>query len=369
MRKKTHFIKLSSYCKIHNITYPTAHRRFTTGKLKGFRKETGTIWLEPELPRDLVKEKTALIFCSCFSENPDNISLQEQLCKEYCEKNNIAIYEIIFDKHRDQRSSKLFLKALPYRTWNTLVVYSEFSAPAVPMVLESFLKMQGRTLEIVNEDATADSAEILLRTESIIRKSYSSLVNYTHSTRLARMFMHLTDVCFPGSRVSKKRTLQDVAKDDYGIVIGKDLTSIQQKYIEETIRFTAGKSQFKSIEELQSNFFVTPVRRKRQPNHGTIGTDKQESCTNGTENNPTPSTDGTNGTVKKRGRIENLKYVQRKRNEEEMKQYTYRERIDMFDTNKKEVMTLKDLYMMAVITGQFKNATTEEQQLIDKYLD
>ena len=49
------FIKLSEYAKNNSICYKTAHRYWLSGKLKGKQLHTGTILIEIDIEKDLIK--------------------------------------------------------------------------------------------------------------------------------------------------------------------------------------------------------------------------------------------------------------------------------------------------------------------------
>lgn len=158
-------MKLSEYARKVGVTYRTAWGWFHTGKIDGYQMETGTIIITEDdaAPQH---EKVAVYARVSPSENRDNLEAQAERLVHYCQARGYQIHEVIKEVGSGVNDNrKRFLMLLGDGAITRIVVEHKDRATRFGFrYLETLLKQQGRTIEVVNlaEDGREDLLDDLV---------------------------------------------------------------------------------------------------------------------------------------------------------------------------------------------------------------
>jgi putative resolvase len=155
-------MKLSDYAKQQGVRYETAWRWFRDGKIKGHRIGAHTILVDEEKPTLLPKPKVAVYARVSSAENKVNLESQAERLVAYCTAKGYQVAKVVKEVGSGVNDGRpKFLALLEDQSIGLIVVEHKDRATRFGFrYLETLLKAQGRTLEVVNQ--TENSTEDLL---------------------------------------------------------------------------------------------------------------------------------------------------------------------------------------------------------------
>jgi len=165
-------MKLSEYAKQQGVRYETAWRWFRDGKIKGRRIGAHTILVEEGQPSPSTSVGRVAVYARVSStENTSNLDSQAERLTAYCTAKGYQVAKVVKEVGSGINDSRpKFLSLLEDQSLATIVVEHKDRATRFGFrYLETLLKTQGRTLEVVNqaenstEDLLADLTAILYR--------------------------------------------------------------------------------------------------------------------------------------------------------------------------------------------------------------
>jgi predicted site-specific integrase-resolvase len=156
-------MKLSNYARQQGVRYETAWRWFRDGKIKGHRVGQHTIMIDEGVeprPSERSEASVAVYARVSSTENKANLESQAERLVSYCMAKGYQVARVVkevgsgINDHRPK-----FLALLSDQSIGTIVVEQRDRATRFGAnYIETLLKGQGRTLEIVNqaENVTED---------------------------------------------------------------------------------------------------------------------------------------------------------------------------------------------------------------------
>jgi putative resolvase len=153
-------MKLSQYAKQQGISYSTALRWFHQGAIKGYQAPSGTVIVLPDEPSASVPLKVAVYARVSRLENKANLDSQAERLVAYCTAKGYQVAKVVKEIGSGVNDARpKFLALLEDQSIGTLVIEHKDRATRFGFrYLETLLKTQGRTLEVVNqaENSTED---------------------------------------------------------------------------------------------------------------------------------------------------------------------------------------------------------------------
>jgi predicted site-specific integrase-resolvase len=162
-------MKLSQYAKQQGISYRTALRWWQAGQIKGYQAPTGTI-IVTEPTQEPSQSGAVAVYARVYSaENKSNLDSQAERLIAYCAAKGYQVSKVVKEIGSGINESRpKFLALLEDQRIRTIVVEHKDRATRFGFrYLETLLKTQGRTLEVVNqadnstEDLLADLTAII----------------------------------------------------------------------------------------------------------------------------------------------------------------------------------------------------------------
>lgn len=162
-------MKLSEYAKQQGVRYETAWRWFRDGKIKGRRVGKHTILIEED-QEQVPQSKEAAVYARVSSaENTSNLNSQADRLVSYCAARGYQVTKIVKEIGSGVNDSRpKFLALLEDRSIQRIVVEHEDRGTHFGFrYIETLLRGQGRTIEVVNqaengmEDLLADLTSII----------------------------------------------------------------------------------------------------------------------------------------------------------------------------------------------------------------
>jgi putative resolvase len=162
-------MKLIDYAHKMGISYKTAWRWYKAGKIAGKQMDTGTILITEDEPVALSALKVAIYTRVSSAENKSNLESQVDRLVSYCAARGYQVGKVVKEVGSGINDSRpKFLALLEDQSIGTIVVEHKDRATRFGFrYLETLLKTQGRTLEVVNqaenstEDLLADLTAII----------------------------------------------------------------------------------------------------------------------------------------------------------------------------------------------------------------
>lgn len=160
-------MKLSHYAKKVGVTYRTAFRWWQNGQIKGYQLPSGTIVVtEGEAHSAKHNEQVAIYARVASPEQRANLERQVERLEDYCAAKGYQVSKIVKEIGSGVNDNRAkFLALLEDQGMTTIVVEHKDRATCFGFrYLETLLRGQGRTLEVVNlsennrEDLLADLA-------------------------------------------------------------------------------------------------------------------------------------------------------------------------------------------------------------------
>jgi putative resolvase len=161
-------MKLSTYAKQQGISYSTALRWWRAGQIKGYQAPSGTIIVQEGEPHSPAQKVAIYARVSC-AEHKANLERQAERLVQYCEARGYQVAQVVKEIASGVNDSRPKLLSLLKDTSITLIVveHRDRLTRFGYHYLETLLKVQGRTIEVVNvaendrEDLMADLTAIL----------------------------------------------------------------------------------------------------------------------------------------------------------------------------------------------------------------
>jgi predicted site-specific integrase-resolvase len=154
-------MKLIDYAHKMGISYRTAWRWYKAGKIKGKQMDTGTILVLEEEPESQMPTDVAVYARVSSAENKSNLDSQADRLGAYCTARGYRVAKVVKEVGSGINDSRpKFLALLADTHIGTIVVEHKDRATRFGFrYLETLLKTQGRSIEVVNQ--AENSAEDL----------------------------------------------------------------------------------------------------------------------------------------------------------------------------------------------------------------
>ena len=163
-------MKLSQYAKQVGVTYRTAFRWWQNGDIKGYQLPSGTIVVtEGEAPQARPDGQVAIYARVSSHEHRANLDRQAERLEDYCAAKGYQVSKVVKEIGSGVNDNRAqFLALLENQQVRTIVVEQKDRATRFGFrYLDTLLKGQGRTIEVVNlaennrEDVLADLVSIV----------------------------------------------------------------------------------------------------------------------------------------------------------------------------------------------------------------
>ena len=162
-------MKLIDYAHKMGISYKTAWRWYKAGKLPGKQMDTGTILVMEDEPKRPAPTNVAVYARVSSAENKSNLDSQAERLVSYCAARGYQVAKVVKEVGSGINDSRpKFLALLADPGIGTIVVEHKDRATRFGFrYLETLLKTQGRSIEVVNqaenstEDLLADLTAII----------------------------------------------------------------------------------------------------------------------------------------------------------------------------------------------------------------
>lgn len=163
-------MKLSQYAKQVGVTYRTAFRWWQNGDIKGYQLPSGTIVVtEGEAPQARPDGQVAIYARVSSHDHRANLDRQAERLEDYCAAKGYQVSKVVKEIGSGVHDNRAqFLALLENQQVRTIVVEQKDRATRFGFgYLDTLLKGQGRTIEVVNlaennrEDVLADLVSIV----------------------------------------------------------------------------------------------------------------------------------------------------------------------------------------------------------------
>jgi putative resolvase len=146
-------MKLSQYAKKVGVTYRTAFRWWQNGDIKGYQLPSGTIVVTEGEERQESRTGQVVIYARVSShEQRANLERQAERLEDYCAAKGYQVSQVVKEIGSGVHDNRVkFLALLEDQRIHTIVVEHTDRATRFGFrYLDTLLKGQGRTLEVVN---------------------------------------------------------------------------------------------------------------------------------------------------------------------------------------------------------------------------
>jgi predicted site-specific integrase-resolvase len=162
-------MKLSEYAKQQGVRYETAWRWFRDGKIKGHRVGKHTVMIDEGQEPSSSERKVAIYTRVSSAENKTNLDSQADRLMMYCAARGYQVAKVVKEVGSGVNDARpKFLALLEDPSIGIIVVEHKDRASRFGVrYIESLLRIQGRSLEVVNhaengtEDLLADLTSII----------------------------------------------------------------------------------------------------------------------------------------------------------------------------------------------------------------
>lgn len=163
-------MKLSDYAKQQGVRYETAWRWFQEGKIKGHRVGAHTIMIDEGMEQPSPATQKVVVYARVSSaENKSNLDSQAERLVTYCTAKGYQVTKVVKEIGSGVNDARpKFLSLLEDSTITHIVVEHKDRASRFGVrYIDTLLKVQGRSLEVVNlsengtEDLLADLTSII----------------------------------------------------------------------------------------------------------------------------------------------------------------------------------------------------------------
>jgi putative resolvase len=146
-------MKLSQYAKKVGVTYRTAFRWWQNGDIKGYQLPSGTIVVTEGEERQESRTGQVVIYARVSSyEQRANLERQAERLEDYCAAKGYQVSQVVKEIGSGVNDNRAkFLALLEDQRIHTIVIEHTDRATRFGFrYLDTLLKGQGRTLEVVN---------------------------------------------------------------------------------------------------------------------------------------------------------------------------------------------------------------------------
>lgn len=186
-------MKLSQYAKKVGVTYRTAFRWWQNGQIKGYQLPSGTIVVtEGEEHSAKQHEQVAIYARVSAHEHRANLERQAERLEDYCAAKGYQVSKVVKEIGSGVNDNRAkFLALLEDQRMTTIVVEHGDRATRFGFrYLETLLKGQGRTLEVVNL-AENNREELLADLGSLVYSFAARLYGHPRAKRETEAIMKL----------------------------------------------------------------------------------------------------------------------------------------------------------------------------------
>ena len=178
-------MKLSDYAKQQGVRYETAWRWFQDGKIKGHRVGAHTIMIDEGLQQNVPPTQKVAVYARVSSaENKSNLDSQADRLVQYCAAKGYLVSKVVKEIGSGVNDARpKFLALLEDASITHIVVEHKDRASRFGVrYIDSLLRVQGRSLEVVNlaENGTED---LLADLTSIVYSFCARLYGQRRATR------------------------------------------------------------------------------------------------------------------------------------------------------------------------------------------
>ena len=187
--------KISQYAKKYNVTYRTVWNWVKDKKLNTYTTDTGRIVIIEDEDKQ-INDSVAIYARVSSSENKDNLARQRERLENYCFARGYKVIKVVEEvgSGLNDNRKKLETLLLDESIKKIVVEHSDRFSRFGMNYIEKLLKMQGREIEVINEQSN-DRDDLMQDFVSII------------TSFCARLY---------GQRRNKRRTekiIEELAKD------------------------------------------------------------------------------------------------------------------------------------------------------------
>ena len=189
-------MKLSDYAKAKGVSYKTAWRWYSSGQIKG-RRYGRTIIVDEDRETPIVSSQKVAIYARVSgAENKSNLESQSERLVAYCTAKGYQVAKVVKEIGSGVNDSRPKLLALlADQSINLIVVEHKDRLTCFGFrYIETLIKGQGRSVEVVNEASNG--------TEDLLADLVSSIYSFC-----ARLY---------GQRRAKRKTEKIVAELEKG---------------------------------------------------------------------------------------------------------------------------------------------------------
>lgn len=175
--------KISQYAKKNGVCYRTVWNWVNEGKVRHERNRTGGIVIVEEEDKPL-NDAVAIYARVSSSENKDNLARQRERLEDYCAAKGYKVIRVVEEIGSGLNDKRKKLESLltDYAVKKIVVEHTDRFSRFGMNYIEKLMKMQGREIEAINEQAT-DKDDLMQDFVSIITSFCARLYGLRRSKR------------------------------------------------------------------------------------------------------------------------------------------------------------------------------------------
>lgn len=175
--------KISQYAKKNGVCYRTVWNWVNEGKVRHERNRTGGIVIVEEEDKPL-NDAVAIYARVSSSENKDNLARQRERLEDYCAAKGYKVIRVVEEIGSGLNDKRKKLESLltDYSVKKIVVEHTDRLSRFGMNYIEKLMKMQGREIEVINEQAT-DKDDLMQDFVSIITSFCARLYGLRRSKR------------------------------------------------------------------------------------------------------------------------------------------------------------------------------------------
>lgn len=175
--------KVSQYAKKNGVCYRTVWNWVNAGKVRHERNSTGGIVIVEEEDKPL-NDAVAIYARVSSSENKDKLTRQRERLEAYCAAKGYKVIRVVEEIGSGLNDKRKKLESLltDYAVKKIVVEHADRFSRFGMNYIEKLLKMQGREVEVINEQAT-DKDDLMQDFVSIITSFCARLYGLRRSKR------------------------------------------------------------------------------------------------------------------------------------------------------------------------------------------
>lgn len=175
--------KISQYAKKNGVCYRTVWNWVNEGKVRHERNRTGGIVIVEEEDKPL-NDAVAIYARVSSSENKDNLARQRERLEDYCAAKGYKVIRVVEEIGSGLNDKRKKLESLltDYSVKKIVVEHTDRFSRFGMNYIGKLMKMQGREIEVINEQAT-DKDDLMQDFVSIITSFCARLYGLRRSKR------------------------------------------------------------------------------------------------------------------------------------------------------------------------------------------